>query len=187
MFDQIVALDLRVLHTIMATRTENSILFFKFVTLLASPVVVVLGIGAVSCGLAIRKQLKVAVALCSGLVVTEAAMFALKHLIRRDRPDVALHAVVEDGFSMPSGHATSAAFFFGALAYLLVRGPVLRKWQKAVVVLVALAAVIAVDFSRMYLGVHYLSDVIAGNVVGFLGLFATIAVIERFRNEETVT
>ncbi len=187
MFDLIAAFDLRILHAVIATRTENLLAFFKLVTFVASPAAVILGLGAISCFLAIRKRLRLAIALCSGLAATEAAMLALKHLIRRDRPDIALRAIVEDGFSMPSGHATSAAFFFGVLAYLLVRGPVLRKWQKVVAVLVALAAVIAVDFSRMYLGVHYLSDVIAGNVVGFLGLFATIAVIERFRNEKTVT
>lgn len=183
MIDQIAVLDLQILHAVIADRTENLLLFFKFVTALASPVAVILGTGGVACLLAMRKRAKLAVILCSGLVVTEAVMFALKHLVRRERPDILLRAVVENGFSMPSGHATSAAFFFGAIAYLLVRSTNLRNWQKAIVVLVVALAVAAVDFSRMYLGVHYLSDVIAGNVLGFLGLFATVAVVERVRNK----
>lgn len=185
MIDQIVSLDLQILHALIAARTENSLLFFKFVTALASPVAVILGMGAASCLLAMRKRARLAAILCSGLIGTEVVMYALKHLVRRERPDIALRAVVEDGFSMPSGHATSAAFFFGVIAYLLIRSTNLRKWQKAIVVLVAAVAIVAVDNSRMYLGVHYFSDVIAGNVLGFLGLFATVAIVERVRNKKT--
>ena len=185
MLEQIATLDLQILHAIIANRTENTLLFFKFVTLLASPAAVLVGMGVAACVLAIHKRVKTAVVLWSGLVVTEAVTLALKNLIGRDRPDIALRAVVEDSLSMPSGHATSAAVFFGVIAYLVLRIPSLRNWQKPLVVLVALVAVAAVDFSRMYLGVHYLSDVIAGNVVGFLGLFATIAVVERVRNKKS--
>jgi undecaprenyl-diphosphatase len=106
----------------------------------------------------------------------------VKQLVRRPRPAVValVHAT---GYAFPSGHATRAAAFYGALAIVLARA--VRSWPGKVGVwagAVLIAALIA--FSRMYLRVHYLTDVLGGLGLGavWLAVVASgIGVWERAR------
>jgi undecaprenyl-diphosphatase len=85
----------------------------------------------------------------------------LKVVFRRARPEVVVDSGYTAGFySFPSGHATVAVGFYGALALILayhLRGP--ARWA---VVLLGAAVVLLIGFSRLYLGVHYPTDVLAG-------------------------
>lgn len=97
----------------------------------------------------------------------------LKLLVQRSRPDFVDPLVPVDGYSFPSGHATTSAAFFVALA-VLGTGWV-RHWEsRAYVLLAALAVVILIGFSRLYLGAHYLTDVLAGFAAG--AFWATICI-----------
>jgi undecaprenyl-diphosphatase len=92
---------------------------------------------------------------------------ALKLVFRRDRPDEAFRLIAEDSFSFPSGHSVFAAVFFGMLAVLSwrlarLRSPLVRLGL--VLVCLMLAALVAA--SRVWLGVHYVSDVAGGMVLG---------------------
>jgi undecaprenyl-diphosphatase len=90
---------------------------------------------------------------------------ALKHVFRRVRPsfDDPLLSLVT--YSFPSGHTAAATVFYGLLACYLVRRT--RAWQaRALIVAGAVAMVMLVALSRMYLGVHYLSDVLAAAAEG---------------------
>ena len=101
----------------------------------------------------------------------------LKELVARPRPDADLWLVQETGYGFPSGHAVFAVAFLGAMAWLvsgwslLDERPVLRSAVRAALLLLALA----VGFSRVYLGVHWPSDVIAGFLFGGLYLAALVA------------
>ena len=87
---------------------------------------------------------------------------ALKLLFHRPRPELAF--VHLDTYSFPSGHAAASAATFTAVAWLIGRR---RTTSMRVVVAVAAAAAICVvGFSRLYLGAHYLSDVLAGITFG---------------------
>jgi undecaprenyl-diphosphatase len=87
---------------------------------------------------------------------------------------------VEHSFSFPSGHATIAVAFYGFLAFLAMRGT--KRWEKSVNICFAgIAVVLLIGFSRLYLGVHYLSDVWAGYLVGALWLIAGISMCEWLR------
>lgn len=93
----------------------------------------------------------------------------LKHLFARPRPDQFEPLVQLTTFSFPSGHAVASTVFYGALCTLVfahTRSPVLR----ALAVAVAVAMVLLVTFSRVYLGAHYFSDVVAGVAEGMLCL-----------------
>jgi membrane-associated phospholipid phosphatase len=105
----------------------------------------------------------------------------LKVLVDRPRPDVD-HPVIEAfGGSFPSGHALGSTVVYGAvvLAFLPL---VPRAWRHTVVALTAVA-VVAVGASRLLLGVHFLSDVVAGHVLGVAWLVGSTAIFEVWRLE----
>ena len=92
---------------------------------------------------------------------------ALKLAFRRTRPTPFFDYPLPASYSFPSGHALFAFCFFTVGAALLA--PRLKPWAlKWLVRLVALTTVLAIGFSRIYLGVHYPSDVIAGYTVGLI-------------------
>lgn len=99
-----------------------------------------------------------------------------KNFISRARPsDVAYYEV--EHFSFPSGHATTALALYGFLAYFLFRH--YHKSQNQYAYLwAALVLSIIVGFSRIYLGVHYLSDVLAGFLLGLLWMLFGISLVE---------
>jgi membrane-associated phospholipid phosphatase len=101
-----------------------------------------------------RGEQKAAVLLVAGSLGSQALSQVLKWLIHRPRPEVFFGLAPAETYSFPSGHAFVPAVFFGILAGLLGAG---ARWRAAVV---ALAAVLG--FSRVYLGYHYPSDVMAG-------------------------
>jgi membrane-associated phospholipid phosphatase len=89
----------------------------------------------------------------------------LKAAYRRPRPGLVAPLVRETSFSFPSGHATLATVFFGGLAAVAFR-VASRSDLRAAAVAVAALAVGSVALSRVYLGVHWLTDVAAGVLVG---------------------
>lgn len=107
---------------------------------------------------------------------------AVKHLVQRARPVVEQPVLVLESYSFPSGHAAgSAAFYTFAAAWLLSRMQGARPAARAAVVAGAVAMTAWVALSRVYLGVHYLSDVIAGVLLGTLWLTVCLAVAARLR------
>lgn len=99
-----------------------------------------------------------------------------KNLFSRQRPEV-LAAYDGTGFSFPSGHATGAVTFYGFLAYLVIRSTLATAWKWLLGTLLTLAALL-VAVSRMFLDVHYFTDVIAGISVGLFWLLICIIALE---------
>lgn len=116
-----------------------------------------------------RGERKVAYLLVAGGLSAEVVAQLLKALIHRPRPELFFGLVPSETYSFPSGHAFVPTVYFGILACILEAG---TWWRAAVVLLAAL-----VGFSRVYLGYHYPSDVVAGwaLAVVWLTLWAAIA------------
>ena len=96
----------------------------------------------------------------------------LKALIARPRPELAADqfaALGAESYAFPSGHALSSAIFYGFFAYLLWRR-VHRPWPRRLGVGVMLVMIALVGLSRVYLGVHWPSDVAGGYAIGILWL-----------------
>jgi undecaprenyl-diphosphatase len=104
----------------------------------------------------------------------------LKAGFGRPRPQVfdwGTHAVT---WSFPSGHAMSAAIVYGTVAYLAARLQK-RRWHRAVTMLAALIIILLIAVSRLYLGVHYPSDVLAGIIIGLAWAGFCVAMLEAFQ------
>lgn len=111
------------------------------------------------------------------LVLAVGINLMLKEIVQRPRPDESIRLITETGYSFPSGHSMVSMAFYGLLLWLV--------WQyekdrtAKIVCMSGYAAVIAlVGMSRIYLGVHYASDVIAGFCVSaaWLAIYTKVAV-----------
>ncbi len=104
------------------------------------------------------------VSTAGGVVLTT----VLKALFRRARPELFDSGYTASFYSFPSGHATVAVGFYGALTLMLAYH--LRGAPRRAVVVVGTAVVLLIGFSRLYLGVHYPTDVLAGYLAAPLWL-----------------
>jgi len=103
----------------------------------------------------------------------------VKAMVNRQRPVVTQPFVHEPGASFPSGHAQAAIVGYGVL--LLVFLPVLKGVWRRVAVTVAVVMVLGIGFSRVALAAHYVSDVLAGFVLGGAWLAAMAALFSAWR------
>ncbi|MFN8533088.1 MAG: phosphatase PAP2 family protein [Dehalococcoidia bacterium] len=165
------ALDLAVLSALAVHKSPALDALAWWASAAGNELVFVLLVGLVA-WLVLRGRRLLAVEL---LVVTVGAHLlnsVLKDLFARTRPAPVLAIVPAQAFSFPSGHAmVSAAFYFfvGWLVWSRVHGRV-----RLVVAAVTLVVIAGIGLSRLYLGVHYLTDVIAGLFAGFLWADAVI-------------
>lgn len=103
----------------------------------------------------------------------------LKITIRRARPEILSHITYADGFSFPSGHAFSAIVFFGFLAYLLAQ-KFQNKNAKLSIWLFFSLLILAIGFSRVYLGVHWPTDILGSFVIGSFWLIGVILFLKKY-------
>ena len=106
---------------------------------------------------------------------------AVKVAVNRPRPSLVAPIATAHGKSFPSGHAMSSVVVYGAL--LLVFFPMLNRAWRRRCVLGAIVIVLAIGFSRLALGVHYISDVVGGYVLGSAWLAASTAAFSIWRVE----
>ena len=103
----------------------------------------------------------------------------IKVLIHRPRPLGAEKFLIGMSFSYPSGHALSAIAGFGMIAFALAEVTGMERESRAVLWIFAVALMLVIGTSRLYLGVHYLSDVLAGFLYGGLWLAVCLLAYKR--------
>lgn len=103
---------------------------------------------------------------------------SLKHFVLRARPDASLHLVTQGGYSFPSGHSVTSIVFYGLLLYLIQK---YCKNEKLKTVLSWICGILAVVIgpSRIYVGVHWPTDVLAGWCLGGAILIIAILILEK--------
>jgi undecaprenyl-diphosphatase len=153
--------------------------------LIGSPVTMaaVAAVGALLIGLR-RKWLALA-AWVAGFAGAGLLSLVLKTIIRRPRPAGAEAFLNGETFSFPSGHALGSLVGYGMLAYVIGSTWVETVAGRSRLAIVTSMLVVAIGISRLYLGVHYFSDVVAGYAVGLVWLSACISglqVAERRRS-----
>ena len=162
------------------TYTSGSTRFFTILTLIGTPVglaVILLPVAAV---LVMRGRWRWAAYLAFTTIVGGLLNLQIKAYFARARPDLAEALRHASGYSFPSGHAMGATICFGALAYLAFR--ILPNWRyRAAALAFACTMILAIASSRIYLGVHWISDVGAGLAAGLIWLSASTVAYETFR------
>ncbi len=150
--------------------------FFKLVTNLAHPVALVI-VGLLLIAFFCRQSYRLTVFL--NLILETLLNLALKAFFLRGRPADVAHLINETGYSFPSGHAMAATAFYGFVIFLLWHSE-RPKAFKRVGTACLLVTILLICVSRVYLGVHYTSDVLAGCAFSTAYLIAFTGVARRY-------
>ena len=184
--DPLARWDVSFAHWLSGERSTVGTDFFRFLSFIGSPAAA-LAIATVVCVLLYRRRLLVEAALLPVVLGgAELLNLVLKLSFHRPRPEYAF--VHLDTYSFPSGHAMISTAAYGALAYLA--WSYLHSRPARLVLVTGTAVLVAlICFSRLYLGVHYLSDVLAGAAGGAFWLSVSVALLtiygERFATSFT--
>jgi undecaprenyl-diphosphatase len=164
-------LDHRVSAELIARAEPSGVAVFKLVSVLGAPAfLTALGVTVALVLLLARRTVWV-VGWSVGMLGIWLLSLYLKAIFQRRRPT--LYFVTGQSWSCPSAHALGSIVAYTLLAYMLFRLTADRR-KEALVALAATVAVLAVGFSRIYLGAHYLSDVVGGFLVG--GVWAAVCI-----------
>ena len=109
------------------------------------------------------------------LISVFASNFIVKSIIRRDRP-IDINLIIENGFSFPSGHSMVSFAFYGFLIYYLYHTDLKKPLKYSLMIFLSFI-ILLIGLSRIYLGVHYASDVIGGFLLAFIYLVIYIKFI----------
>ncbi len=120
-----------------------------------------------------KKYYKAALLVTANIALGALFNQLLKHLFQRPRPDI-LRLIEISGYSFPSGHSMSSTIFYGFFAYLLLKDS--RHWSRYLTGSAVGLMIFMIGISRIYLGVHYASDVLAGFLIGLGWLILAVKI-----------
>lgn len=167
--------DQLVMNWVKGWHAPGATLFFTVVTELGGVIGVGLMTTATVMGYWLLRHKKAALMLLFSVVGAVAINLTLKGIFQRERPNFWEHFVQEGGYSFPSGHAMASAALAIALIFLLWRTRA-RWWGLGV----GLSYMLSVGISRMYLGVHYPTDIVAGWCVSFIWVSIVAVVLYEY-------
>ena len=155
--DKIDALDKNIHSYILNIRNENLTSILITITNISSAyALIVLSILV----LLIMKKKRIPLLICLNLIISFLTNQIAKLTFTRPRP-IGINLIEESGYSYPSGHAMISMAYFGFIAYLIYKSN-LNKIIKLLLITSIFILILLIGFSRIYLGVHYLSDIIGG-------------------------
>lgn len=167
--------DVAVALNDVASTSPTYVRVFSLLTDVLQPWTFSLAVVAVGAILAVRGDVRRAVWLLAVGGVGAAAGWVLKRVLQRERPIVPSVVFEAPGYAFPSGHALHATLGAGLLA--VTAWPYLGRTGRRVAVGLAVLVALGVSYSRMALGVHYLSDVVGGMLLGICVLATGMAVV----------
>lgn len=178
--NELVQFDNTITSIVRLNMSEKLTGFMTYISLMGSaPILILLAI-LISIYL-IRKNKHLEVQQI-GIVLTGSVVLnqLLKTLFQRQRPSLE-HLVSVSGLSFPSGHAMVSYSFYGLIIYIVITNAKTRMRRNILIFLIGLL-ILFIGISRIYLGVHYPSDVLAGFAAGSFWLAACIFVLKKFRH-----
>ena len=124
------------------------------------------------------KNKKIGLSIFSNLVIITVLNQLLKRILQRPRP-TEFRIIEETGYSFPSGHSMVSMAFYGYLIYLIYKY-VKNKYIKWISIVLLSILICSIGVSRIYLGVHYTSDVLGGFLVSISYLILFISTVNKF-------
>lgn len=168
----LVRLDTELANALYEMATPLSTSVFTIITVVGSPGGFIL-VALVAAGAAARRRWRTALLLTATYAGAEGLNALLKLVFQRPRPVFLNPIATATHYSFPSGHAMVSLVAYGMLAYVLVRA-VRRRLARILIIFATVLLVVLVGLSRMYLGLHYFSDVIGGYLAGMMWLIVCI-------------
>ena len=165
--------DLKIISYIQSLENEYLTVFYKMITIIAdtyqSAIITILLVTF----LYFKKYYREALFLAITMTTCGLAMPLLKNIFSRERPN--FYRLIEiSGYSFPSGHTTSATTMYLTLAIILLS--IMKKLNKYFVFSIAVLGIVIIGSSRIYLGVHYPTDVMAGICLG-ISIVSTVYIL----------
>jgi membrane protein DedA with SNARE-associated domain len=182
--DSIIIIDNQIANFLYYYRDVELVKIFLWITLLGKWEIVLFGLLITTLILVLFKKRKDIIGLL--VAITGSMLFDVlgKLLIHRSRPE-GIAVYQENSFSFPSGHATIAMAFYGFITYYIVRH--MKIWQNKINFLfLGITIILAIGLSRLYLGVHFLSDVLGGYLLGLLWLLIGISISEWLNQKHSI-
>jgi membrane protein DedA with SNARE-associated domain len=180
--DPLTQFDLTMADLLHRHGTPVLIQLAKIISLLGSPGFVATW-GLVVCVLLLKQRQGVLLVGWIGALAGGGLLdLGLKLAFRRPRPTWEAPYLIEHGWSFPSGHAMGSLVAYGMLAYVLILHLQGRAARTAVII-GAVVLTLAIGFTRLFLGVHFFSDVIAGYAAGTVWLAVCISGLEVIRRK----
>ena len=124
----------------------------------------------------ICKKRKWGIAVLLNLLMSSTIYIVLKNIFQRPRPEAVEQLISETGHSFPSGHTTNNVAFYGFAIYLIYENIKNKKLRNILFLLLGIMPIL-IGFSRIYLRVHYFSDVLAGIIVGSISVTLFISIV----------
>lgn len=181
--ESLVAIDNALAETLYASAYAQRTQIFIFISLLGSQYFLPIVIGIAVLWYAWKRQWKICVLL---LITVAGGMFLnllLKEWFVRPRPQFDIPLAIEQSFSFPSGHSMLSLIVYGMLGYLICIQTT-NRYVHILTVFCVTMLVLLIGISRMYLGVHYLTDVLAGFTAGGVWLGTCILVAETLHRHQ---
>ena len=162
-------IDTIIYNLIIKLMNTNTTFVMTFISHLGSAVTLItLSIGFIF----LFKDKRYAKFIILNLIIVFILNRILKLIIARPRPEI-LRLVEETGFSFPSGHAMVSFGFYGFLIYLAYKNINNKKIKYPLIIFLSVL-ILSIGISRIYLGVHYATDVIGGFIIAFIYLIVFI-------------
>ncbi len=163
LLDKTSYIDQNLYNAIIKLKSENMTNFFKIITELGGVIFTI-----IVCVLSLIIFKKKGLYFCINISSVVLLNNILKHIIMRPRP-TGLNLINESGYSFPSGHSMNSCAMFGFLIYLLIKSN-LNKYLKIIFISICSIIILLIMTSRVYLGVHYFTDVCAGCILSIIWL-----------------
>lgn len=171
--ENIQGFDTYIYNFVSSLKSNLMTVFFKTITKLADKEVLILI--AILCLIFIKNK-KFGVNIAVNLVTIGLINYILKEIIQRQRPPLELRMIEENSFSFPSGHAMASVAFYGLIIYFIY-GNFKNKKIRIIINISLSILIFLIGISRIYLGVHYPSDVLAGFMFSIVYLILYITFI----------
>ena len=161
-------------------RNDKLTTFMKLATKLSNPeIMIVIAIISIIICIKFIKNKKLSLGIILNLAGITIINQILKFIFRRERP-IGYRLIEMSGYSFPSGHAMVSLAFYGLLIYITKR-LVKNKYLKILLIILNIAIIILIGVSRIYLGVHYLSDVLTGYSISIIYLLITTKLLNKYK------